>query len=115
MYISPEMRASVISEINGTDYTGDGSEENPFIAVEGTENLENLITKVLIYARLFKVILFFSYEGITANYDPDPEKRVFSVETDRKNSLKIAVRNILKGSSRGIKVVESNPLLQIVE
>ena len=113
MKVSPEMRDSLIKEINGQDYTGDGSQENPFLAVEGTENLENLITKVLIYARLFKIILFFSYEDVVAQYDP--EEKEFSVETDRKNALKTALRNIMKGSKRGINVIESKPLLQIVE
>lgn len=115
MKMSPEMRAGLIREINGQDYTGDGSKDNPFLVVGEKRSLENLITTVLIYAKFFEVILYFSYEGVTANYNPDPENMVFSVETDIKNALKIAVRNILKGSRRGIKIVESKPLLKIIK
>lgn len=103
----------MITELNGDDFSGNGSEERPLVSLVEKDNIFELLTKIIIYASFFKAVIFFSYQGVIASYNH--ESREFGVDTDIRHVLKITVREIFW--DKGIKptVIEKNPLLRVIK
>ncbi|MDH5533559.1 MAG: hypothetical protein OEX81_03990 [Candidatus Pacebacteria bacterium] len=113
MVVPIEARNRMISELNGDEFSGDGSEENPLVSLEEKDNIFALITKVIIYASFFKAVMFFTYEGVIASYNH--ENREFGVDTDKRHELKTAIGELFHGKDRKPTVVEEKPLLRVIK